>query len=306
MVFCVIYGPSCMAVDYLYASLTNNKIVRYDLSQGNATDVQNSMQIFATTNLNNAIDLAFDSNGNLYAANYNDSTISKFDINGQFQATIGSSSGLQGIQGIALDKLDNLYVTNAPINKISKFDIAGNLVSTISSHLSSPEGIAIDASGNIYAANYSVSTVSKFDPSGNYLSAITSNLYGPLGLATNSSGYLYVANFAHLNNTISIFDSTNGYVKSFSTQYNDPARIGFDSANNIYVMYNNSNIISKYDSAGVHLFSWVTNQPIGGMVVVPEPSVFIMSICSACIFIFTASIKLKRNTLGFFKLLISP
>lgn len=273
--------PRLLAVDYLYVSLVDDRVVRYDVSLASMTDVQNSMQVFVNSHLDNAIDLAFDSTGKLYAANYDNSTVTQFDRNGQYLSTIGASSGLQGVQGVAIDKFDQLYVSNAPINTISKFDTAGNLLSTISSQLSSPEGIAFDPAGNLYAANWSGSTISRFDSSGNYLSSITTHINGPLGLGFDSNGYLNVLNFHHLHNTVSVFDPSGTFVSTVASVYDDPARIAFDRTGNFYLTYNNSNVISKYNSAGVHQFSWNADNTVGGISFAPEPSTLLMSIVAA-------------------------
>ncbi len=72
------------AVDMLYVTLTNNTIVSYDTSSGNAVTIAASMATFASTNLNTPVGLAFDTSGNLYAANNGNNTISKFNSSGTF------------------------------------------------------------------------------------------------------------------------------------------------------------------------------------------------------------------------------
>ena len=64
------------AADMLYVTLLNNTIVSYDTSSGNAATIAASVATFASTNLNSPYGLAFDSSGNLYAANYGNSTLS--------------------------------------------------------------------------------------------------------------------------------------------------------------------------------------------------------------------------------------
>ena len=72
------------AVDMLYVSLQDNTIVSYDTSSGVAATIAASKATFASTNLANPQGLAFDTSGNLYAANSNDKTISKFNSSGTF------------------------------------------------------------------------------------------------------------------------------------------------------------------------------------------------------------------------------
>ncbi|MFM7590851.1 MAG: hypothetical protein ACKO85_03580, partial [Isosphaeraceae bacterium] len=69
--------------DMLYVSLQNNSIVTYDVSKLTASSVQNSIRIFANTNLNLPQGFAFDNQGNLYVANLGN-TIAKFNPAGVF------------------------------------------------------------------------------------------------------------------------------------------------------------------------------------------------------------------------------
>ena len=72
------------AVDLLYVTLSNNTIVAYDTTSGVSATIAASVTTFASTNLDNPYGLAFDTSGNLYAANYSNNTISKFDSSGTF------------------------------------------------------------------------------------------------------------------------------------------------------------------------------------------------------------------------------
>ena len=107
------------AVDMLYVSLQNNTIVSYDTSSGVAATIAASKATFASTNLANPQGLAFDTSGNLYAANYDptNSTISKFNASGGYVSNI--SSNLSGTIALALDTSDNLYAANVINNTIS-------------------------------------------------------------------------------------------------------------------------------------------------------------------------------------------
>ena len=213
------------AVDMLYVTLIDNTIVSYDTSSGNAATIAASVATFASTNLNSPNGLAFDSSGNLYAANFGNNTISKFNSSGAYVSS-GSipSTNLAGPYGLAFDSSGNLYAANASNSTISKFDSSGVYQSNITSNLNSPIGLAIDSSGNLYAANYG-NTISKFNSSGAYVSSISGNLDGPYSLASDSSGNLYAANYA--NSTISKFDSSGSFLTSWSTGFAKPSFLAF-------------------------------------------------------------------------------
>ncbi|MEI7922330.1 MAG: PEP-CTERM sorting domain-containing protein [Planctomycetota bacterium] len=72
------------AADLLYVSLSNNTLVTYDTTSGVGLTIAASASTFANTNLIGPSDLAFDTSGNLYAANFTGSTISKFSSSGSF------------------------------------------------------------------------------------------------------------------------------------------------------------------------------------------------------------------------------
>ena len=166
---CGLLTGNAQAQSRIYVSLNNNSIVSYDTSLTTAADVEASKVVFTSTNLNFPRGLAFDSSGNLFAANQNNGTISKFDSTGVFQSTIGSGN-LSAPYGLAFDSSGNLYAANAGDNTISKFDSTGSFQSTIGSgNLSFPYGLAIDSSGNLFAANLVANTISKFDSTGSFL-----------------------------------------------------------------------------------------------------------------------------------------
>ena len=171
------------AADMLYVTLTDNTIVSYDTSSGNAVTIAASMATFASTNLNSPQGLAFDSSGNLYAANFN-STISKFDSSGTYVSS-GSipSTNLNLPVGLAFDISGNLYAANTGDNTISKFNSADGYLSSISGNLDVPYGLASDSSGNLYAANFGNNSISKFNSSGVFLTSWSTGSAKPQFLA---------------------------------------------------------------------------------------------------------------------------
>ena len=73
MLVCLFFANDPAHADDIYvATAYSNTIVKFD-SNGNGS-------VFANSGLNQPRELAFDSSGNLYAANYGNSTIVKFDL----------------------------------------------------------------------------------------------------------------------------------------------------------------------------------------------------------------------------------
>ena len=100
--------------------------------------------------------LAFDSGGNLYAADAVSVTIFKFAPDGTRTVFAGPSAftATQVPAGLAFDASGNLFVTtlnNRPDDAILMFTPTG-MESTFATGLNNPHGMAFDASGNLFVA----------------------------------------------------------------------------------------------------------------------------------------------------------
>ncbi len=139
-------GPNGLALDFsgnLYVSTNANSIEKF---ASDGTD----LGVFASTGLNFAMALAFDSSGNLYAANFGGNTIEKFAPDG---TDLGVFAYVTRPTGLAFDAAGNLYVANFGAT-ILRFAPNGTpLGAFATTGLNNPEGIAFDSSGNLYAAN---------------------------------------------------------------------------------------------------------------------------------------------------------
>ena len=104
--------------------------------------------------------LAFDSAGNLYAADGGAQTIYKFAPNGARSVFVGPSAFDPSVYpvGLAFDSYGNLFVsTNALSNfsgndTILEFNPQGVKISTFATGLSFPRGLAFDSSGYLFVA----------------------------------------------------------------------------------------------------------------------------------------------------------
>ena len=83
--------------------------------------------------------MAFDTAGNLYAANYVNNTISKITPAGVVSTF--ASTGLNGPEGLAFDAVGNLYAVNNGNNTIERFT-PGGTPSTFATGLSGPAFLA--------------------------------------------------------------------------------------------------------------------------------------------------------------------
>jgi sugar lactone lactonase YvrE len=126
-------------------------------------------------------DVALDTNGNIYIADYNNELIRKIDINTGIIFTVagGGNSGdgsyatdawLGLPRGITIDANGNLYIADGWHHSIRKVDNTTGYISTIagnktsgdsgdggpatSAQLHDPHGLEIDANGDVYIADY--------------------------------------------------------------------------------------------------------------------------------------------------------
>jgi DNA-binding beta-propeller fold protein YncE len=198
--------PSGIAVDGAGNVFVSNPsfggsfITRFPPTGGTGT-------VFADSGLSDPAGLAFDREGNLYAANVWNNTITRTTTNGVtsvFASDPGDRSVLDQPQGLAFDTNGNLFVScDGSINDdnsndnnfIEKFSTNGTPARFVTdpgdnSILWEPEGIAFDKNNNLFVANDANGIIEKFAPDG-----AATDFYdggaGAQGLAFDSAGNLY-------------------------------------------------------------------------------------------------------------------
>ena len=133
-------SPFAGAVDLLFVTLSDNTIVKYDTTGNVGAAIQATQTTFVSSNLNNPQGLAFDISGNLYAANANNSTISKFNSSDGYLISI--SGNLNVPYSLAFDSSGNLYAANFGDSTISKFNSSGTFLTSWSTGSAKPQFLA--------------------------------------------------------------------------------------------------------------------------------------------------------------------
>ena len=258
-----------------------NSIVTYDISLGSAGAVQASGATFKSLS-GNANGITIDSANNVYVLEVvnplNNTTLKKFNQSGTLLTSFAATDGPNNYadEGLAVRPNGNILGVNQG-GDVLEFNSTGTPDNTFGvGNLSTPVGIALDGSGNSYVANAGGTTISKFAADGTFTSNLGDafNLSGPEGVAIRG-GSLYVTNA--VSDDVSVFNLLNGsFQQSFTGSMDTPVGIGFDSAGNFYVANPGDTTISKFNSSGVHQFSW--NHVAGGtpqflaVAPVPEPT----------------------------------
>ncbi len=216
--------------------------------------------------------LAFDSSGNLYVANDDNSTVEKF-APGSTTSSATYSAGVSEPEALAFDASGNLYVANGGNNTVrsSRREHDGQRHLLRRCARSRCPGVRLQRQPVRRQWLY-WSAVSKFAPGSTTASATYSaGVDQPEALAFDSSGNLYVANAE--NSTVEEFapGSTTASA-TYSAGVSFPEALAFDSSGNLYVANEDNSTVEKFApgstpaAGGVVIQSSVESRPmlIGG------------------------------------------
>jgi sugar lactone lactonase YvrE len=200
--------------------------------------------------------LAFDSIGNLFAANnpapdnIEIGRVLKFNLLNHV-STVGSAAKFF-FQGLAIDTAGNAYVMatgqTSSTGTIFKFTPSGErtvfgTVPGVPNPVVSNGGLAFDSTGNLYATASGAQTIYKFAPDGTrsvFVGGPSAFQPGenPFGLAFDKSGNLFVSieTFSGPGADSIVYFTTPGGVRNpFATGLTTPRGLAFDTSGNLFV-----------------------------------------------------------------------
>ncbi|WP_300377991.1 6-bladed beta-propeller [Brachyspira sp.] len=230
-------------------------------------------------NINQPIQIKVMPDGSLYVLDYSDSSLKKFDINGnlmakisngkrlerehtswwkkvlQFVARVYPYERLENPRGFDIDRNGNIYIANTKKDKIFKYDANHNYITNIgvsgvsNGQLLGPSAVTVDGEGNLYVSDTGNNRIVVFDIDGNFLYSFgrlgenEGELFSPAGIAVNNR-YIYVADMG--NKRIQQFDLNGNYIHTIKHDlFNEPRGLSFAKDGNLYIA--DGNKIFNYD-----------------------------------------------------------
>lgn len=183
----------------------NNRIVRYD-SNGNiiGTPLTYSGSFYP-------VQVALDSEGNIYAGRDLSTGLVKFNSTGQYVSTLGSTTAW----AVAIDKHDNIYTASTG-GTITKMTSDGTVIATYISEAYNIHEMVCDSVGNLYMMNYINGNIIVMDSSGTVIKTITNtgiSQYSSYSISIDDEDNLYVVDTR--NNRVVKFDNDGNYIREF-------------------------------------------------------------------------------------------
>jgi len=211
----------------------------------------------AASPLSTPLDVAVDSQGNIFVSQIGHHLVKKFDSEGNFIKSWGGWGGRDGqfryALRIATDSDDNVYVTDFYNHRIQKFDNDGKHLRNYP--VNYPDSLEVDGSGNIYSSER-WTWVRKQDQNGNTLARWNNHTLGsyPFGISAYG-GYVYVAN-AYKQTFTKYTESGAGAPGTNTWSTSGWAWDVKASSNGVYVANYNTNKIQKFSHSGTLIKEW--------------------------------------------------
>ncbi|MBI4370563.1 MAG: hypothetical protein HY547_10090, partial [Elusimicrobia bacterium] len=271
------YDPTGAAVDAngnVYVSEYSNHRIQKFTSSGTFSLVWGSSNPASGSTdgyFSNPTQMAVDSQGYVYVADYGNHRIQKFLPNGGFAMSWGSAGTTAGKfdnpWGVAVDTTSGyVYVADTDNHRIQKFTSSGTFLLTWGSNGSSngtfsyPFSIAVDGLGLIYVADRNNHRIQKFTEYGvlvsswgSYGTSGASKFNYPYGIAVDRNLNVYVAD--RNNHRIQKFDANGSYLTEWGSNgtgqehFDYPTAIAIDASGNIYVTDEGNDRVKRYGAS---------------------------------------------------------
>lgn len=217
--------------------------------------------------------IAIDDLGNVYVTDLGNMRVQKFNNDGTFLKTWGSSGTDSGQfhspAGIAVFN-GTVFVVDNQLQNVQKFDLNGKFLlkwgekGKEQGQFLLPNGIAVSPDGEIYVVDTGNQRIQKFTPNGEFISEFgesgTGNgkLISPIGIAIDNKENIFISDPGQ--NKILKFDSKGIYSQSFGPNFAGfsirPQGMVTDPSGNIYAVDTGNDRILLLSQEGTTLTSW--------------------------------------------------
>lgn len=138
--------------------------------------------------------LALDAQGNIYAAWYYGTVITRITPDGQMSTFADS---LASPNGIVFDGAGNLWVPNAGGDTVIRFDPDGNGTVVIP-EIDTPSGLLLMPDGSLLISQYDQARISRWTEEGGLETWLQGGfISSPVGMQLDGEGNVYIANFTN-------------------------------------------------------------------------------------------------------------
>jgi YYY domain-containing protein len=212
--------------------------------------------------LNQARGLAVDAEGNVYAADFDNHRIQKWNRELQSVNAWGEQGSGKGQFSQPCEvavRGDRLYVADTWNQRVQVFDHAGRYLLEWRAGFYGPRGLALGPEGTVYVADTGNHRISAFDADGAPVfawgerGAGPGQFFEPMGLAVDTEGRVYVADNG--NARVQIFDARGGFLSAFPVEgwrsevYSEP-KLALGSAGTIWLTVPLNGVVRSYTHDG--------------------------------------------------------
>lgn len=275
--FAIPYGVATDAQDNVFVVDINGVLQKFDR---NGSFLVRVLQWAPGQQLNQPIDVAVDSAGNVYVTDAIRDQVIKFDNDLQFLLSFGTQGTGPGQfdqpMGICVDPAGRILVVEAVRNVVQRFDAAGNYLDSFGQsgtgdgQFDGATDVAVDSAGNLYVSDFRNHRIQKFDPARNYLAQWGSGNGGSLRpelMAINAADELLVADCS--KSEIQKFAADGTFLGSLGSsgsgdgQFSCPGAVAVGASGDVYVSDGINQRIQRFGESSLTLTADRTRIAVG-------------------------------------------
>lgn len=218
--------------------------------------------------------VALDSSGNVWVADYGNNRIEKFSPEGKFLASIGTKGSGEGQMdepyAIAINKTSgDIYVAEIGNQRVQELSSEGSFIRAFGSkgsgngEFDEPDGLAIDQTGHVWVADSGNNRIEEFSSEGAFIKTVgskgsgTGELKEPNGITFSGKDF-YVSDWG--NSRIEEFSEAGGFIRQFGSsgtgngQFKSVHGVAADPVSgNIYVADSENHRVQEFTANGTFI-----------------------------------------------------